>query len=70
MLGASFSLRKADSLAPNWLCPYKTSVGQQHRVRAKRKRRNAYLKRKKAATKSMRREASKAKSRKQPAPAD
>jgi hypothetical protein len=41
-------------------------MGQQHRVRAKRKRRLAYLQRKKAALKTTRREPSKSKTKKQP----
>jgi len=44
-------------------------VGQQHRVRAKRKRRKAYLRRKKAALKGARREPPKPKAKKEPATA-
>jgi hypothetical protein len=40
-------------------------MGQQHRIRAKRKRRMAYLRRKKAAAKSTRREPAVAKPKKQ-----
>jgi hypothetical protein len=42
-------------------------MGQQHRVRAKRKRRKAYLQRKKASLRSARREPSKSKAKKQTA---
>jgi hypothetical protein len=42
-------------------------MGQQHRVRIKRKRRKSYLKRKKIASKATQRGAPKAKGRKQPA---
>jgi len=45
-------------------------MGQQHRVRIKRKRRKVYLKRKKIASKATQRAAPKAKGRKQPAPAE
>jgi hypothetical protein len=48
---------------------YKKSVGQQHRVRAKRKRRKAYLKRKKKAMRSKRRESAKTRGKKEPAAA-
>jgi len=41
-------------------------MGQQHRVRAKRKRRQTYLRRKKDALKAARREPLRAKSKKQP----
>ncbi len=44
-------------------------MGQQHRVRIKRKRRKAYLKRKKIASKATQRGAPKAKGRKQTGPA-
>jgi hypothetical protein len=44
-------------------------MGQQRRVRIKRKRRKAYLKRKKIASKAAQRGAAKTKGRKQPAPA-
>jgi hypothetical protein len=44
-------------------------MGQQHRVRAKRKRRNAYLERKKTAVKAARHEAPKGKAKKQTASA-
>jgi hypothetical protein len=47
---------------------YRDSMGQQHRVRAKRKRRQAYLRRKKAATKVARREPAGSKAKKQQAP--
>jgi hypothetical protein len=47
----------------------KRSMGQQHRVRAKRKRRRAYLDRKKAALKAIPREMPKAKAKKQTAAA-
>src|SRR6266403_168830 len=54
-------------------CPiistYRRNMGQQHRVRAKRKRRRAYLERKKASLKSARRETSKPKPKKQAAAA-
>lgn len=46
---------------------YNKSVGQQHRTRTKRKRRLAYLKRKKKATRSKRRESPKARSKKESA---
>jgi hypothetical protein len=46
---------------------YRRGMGQQHRVRAKRKRRKAYLRRKKATTKVARREAAAPKARKQQA---
>jgi hypothetical protein len=42
-------------------------MGQQHRVRAKRKRRKAYLQRKKASFRATRREPAKSKPKKQPA---
>jgi hypothetical protein len=45
-------------------------MGQQHRVRTKRKRRRAYLQRKKAASKTPRREGSKGKAKKQAAAAE
>jgi len=44
-------------------------VGQQHRVRAKRKRRKAYLQRKKTSLKVARREPPKPKAKKEPATA-
>jgi hypothetical protein len=40
-------------------------MGQQHRVRAKRKRRRAYVQRKKTAAKAVRHEAPKSKAKKQ-----
>jgi len=58
------------ALAVNKFRRYKERVSQQHRVRAKRKRRKAYLKRKKAAMKLMERESPKARGRKQLAPAE
>jgi hypothetical protein len=45
-------------------------MGQQHRVRIKRKRRRAYLKRKKIASKATQRASPKAKVKKQPVPAE
>jgi hypothetical protein len=45
-------------------------MGQQHRVGIKRKRRKAYLKRKKIASKATQRAAPKTKVKKQPAPAE
>jgi hypothetical protein len=45
-------------------------MGQQHRVRVKRKRRKAYLKRKKIASKATQRATPKARVKKQPAPAE
>jgi hypothetical protein len=46
-------------------------MGQQHRVRAKRKRRKAYLERKKAKLKAMRREPARTKPKKAaPSPAE
>jgi hypothetical protein len=45
-------------------------MGQQHRVRIKRKRRKAYLKRKKIASKAAQRGAAKTKVKKQPSPAE
>jgi hypothetical protein len=44
-------------------------MGQQHRVRVKRKRRLAYLERKKVSRRTALRETSKAKAKKQPASA-
>jgi hypothetical protein len=41
-------------------------MGQQHRVRTKRKRRKAYLQRKKASFRATRREPAKSKPKKQP----
>jgi len=41
-------------------------MGQQHRIRAKRKRRQAYLRRKKDAVKAARREPLRPKGKKQP----
>jgi hypothetical protein len=49
------------------LRPYNKGVGQQHRVRAKRKRRRAYLKRKKKTLRSKQRESPKQRSKKEPA---
>ena len=43
-------------------------MGQQHRVRAKRKRRKAYLERRKAKLKAMQREPTRAKAKKAAAP--
>jgi len=43
-------------------------MGQQHRVRAKRKRRNAYLDRRKATLKARQRESARAKPKKAAAP--
>jgi len=43
-------------------------MGQQHRVRAKRKRRKAYLERKRATVRATRREPAKSKPKKQAAP--
>jgi len=45
-------------------------MGQQHRVRTKRRRRRAYIDRKKTASKALRRDPLKAKSKKQPASAE
>jgi hypothetical protein len=45
---------------------YMQSVSQQHRVQEKRKRRKAYLKRKKSVTKAARPRPAKTKSKKQP----
>jgi hypothetical protein len=42
-------------------------MGQQHRVRVKRKRRKAYLKRKRVAFRGARRDPAKPKAKKQPA---
>lgn len=54
------------SLAPLPVRPYKKRfMGQQHRVKTKRKRRQAYLERKKEAAKATRRIAPKPKARKQ-----
>lgn len=54
---------------PNWLHaaqaqPIDHRMGQQHRVRAKRKRRKAYLERRKAKLKAMQREPARAKPKK------
>jgi hypothetical protein len=54
-------------LAHSVLRPYNKGVGQQHRVRAKRKRRRAYLKRKKKTLRSKQRESPKQRSKKEPA---
>ncbi|PYL52923.1 MAG: hypothetical protein DMF29_09850 [Verrucomicrobia bacterium] len=54
-------------LADRVLRSYSKSVGQQHRVRSKRKRRQAYLKRKKKTTRSKQRESPRQRSRKEPA---
>ena len=53
------------SVARIWLSPYRPRMGQQHRVRTKRRRRLAYRDRKKVAAKSApaRRETPKAKSK-------
>jgi hypothetical protein len=45
-------------------------MGQQHRVRTKRKRRKTYLRRKKASVRATRREPAKPKAKKQPVPAE
>jgi hypothetical protein len=55
-------------LARDALHTYNKSVGQQHRVRSKRKRRKAYLKRKKKTLRSKQRESPKQRSKKEPAP--
>jgi hypothetical protein len=57
------------ALARDELPNYRKNMGQQHRVRTKQKRRKAYLKRKKATRKPVRREPSKPRIRKEPAPA-
>jgi len=46
--------------------PIDGTMGQQHRARAKRKRRKAYLQRKKASLRATRRERPKPKAMKQP----
>jgi len=45
-------------------------MGQQHRVRTKRKRRRAYLQRKKAALRASNRESAKPRAKKQPVAAE
>jgi hypothetical protein len=45
-------------------------MGQQHRVRTKRKRRRAYLQRKKAALRASHRESAKPRAKKQPVAAE
>ena len=45
-------------------------MGQQHRVRAKRKRRRAYLERKKASFRATRREPAKPRAKKEPVVAE
>jgi hypothetical protein len=57
-------------LAHEVLRPYNKSVGQQHRVRTKRTRRKAYLKRKKKTLRSKRRESSKPRAKKEPTAAE
>jgi len=47
------------------LSTYRGGMGQQHRVRTKRKRRRAYLQRKKAALRASHREPAKSKAKKQ-----
>jgi len=49
------------------LSTYRGAMGQQHRVRTKRKRRRAYLQRKKAAHRASHREPAKSRAKKQPA---
>jgi len=49
------------------LSTYRGAMGQQHRVRTKRKRRKAYLQRKKAALHASHREPAKSRAKKQPA---
>jgi hypothetical protein len=56
-------------LARGVLPSYNKRVGQQHRVRSKRKRRKAYLKRKKKTLRSKQRESPKLRSKKEPPPA-
>ena len=67
-LQARFALNEARiQIACLDLSTYRGAMGQQHRVRTKRKRRKAYLQRKKAALHASHREPAKSRAKKQPA---
>ncbi len=64
---ARFALNDARiQIASLDLSTYRSAMGQQHRVRTKRRRRRAYLQRKKASVRASHREPAKPRAKKQP----